>query len=99
MAEPLSPETVARIAALARLELSEEETALFATQLADILALADQVRAVDTTGIDEFAHARNAAPPRPDEPAPPLDRAAVMAQAPEADPTTGLFKVPRVLGA
>ena len=42
---------VERIAALARLELTEDEKHLFTRQLADILSYAEQLQAVDTTGV------------------------------------------------
>ena len=42
---------VERIAALAHLELTDDEKQLFTKQLADILAYAEQVQAVDTTGV------------------------------------------------
>jgi len=47
---------VERIAALAQLELSEEEKLLFTRQLADILAYAEQVQAIDTSGVPATAH-------------------------------------------
>jgi aspartyl-tRNA(Asn)/glutamyl-tRNA(Gln) amidotransferase subunit C len=47
---------VERIAALARLELSDDEKTLFTRQIIDILAYAGQVQAVDTSGIAPMAH-------------------------------------------
>ena len=56
-------EQVSAIAALAHLELDASEIELFARQLADILAYAEQVQQVDTTGVPPTAHvlARHAA--------------------------------------
>src|SRR5215510_16196873 len=51
MATVLSPADVDRIAALARLELTDDERARFATQLTAILAYADQVQQVDTSSV------------------------------------------------
>src|SRR6476619_5971877 len=51
MADTLTRADVERIAALARLELTPDEVTLFAGQLTAILAYADQVQAVDTSGI------------------------------------------------
>ena len=51
MAEILTPADVERIATLARLELTADEVALFADQLTAILAYADQVQQVDTSGV------------------------------------------------
>src|ERR671927_65376 len=47
---------VERIAALAQLELTDEEKQTFARQLADILHYAEQVQAVDTAGVPPMAH-------------------------------------------
>jgi aspartyl-tRNA(Asn)/glutamyl-tRNA(Gln) amidotransferase subunit C len=52
MADTLTRADVERIAALARLELTPDEVTLFAGQLTAILAYADQVQQVDTSGID-----------------------------------------------
>lgn len=52
MAETLTRADVERIAALARLELTPDEVTLFAEQLTAILAYADQVQQVDTSGLD-----------------------------------------------
>lgn len=87
-----------RIATLARLELTDDETALFADQLTAILAYADDVRRVETTGV-AAAIPTTESRLRADELAPSLDRDAVLSQAPDADGAAGLFKVPRVLGS
>jgi aspartyl/glutamyl-tRNA(Asn/Gln) amidotransferase C subunit len=47
---------VERIAALAHLELTAEEKDLFGRQLAGILDYAQQLRAVDTTGVPATSH-------------------------------------------
>jgi aspartyl-tRNA(Asn)/glutamyl-tRNA(Gln) amidotransferase subunit C len=99
MPQSLTPADVRHIASLARLQLTEEEATLFVRQLGDILAFADQVRDVDTTGIAPFAHAGSGAPLRPDRPEPCLPRDALLEHAPDANVTAGLFKVPRVLGS
>jgi aspartyl-tRNA(Asn)/glutamyl-tRNA(Gln) amidotransferase subunit C len=101
---------VERIAALAHLELTDEETQLFTRQLADILSYAEQLQAIDTTGVPATAHV-NAADPsttlgagrsagveRPDEPRPSLSTEDALANAPDAAPDAGLFRVPRVIG-
>jgi aspartyl-tRNA(Asn)/glutamyl-tRNA(Gln) amidotransferase subunit C len=56
----LSPEQIARIAHLARLELSESEAAGMRAQLNDILAMVDQMGAVDTTGVEPMSHPQEA---------------------------------------
>jgi aspartyl-tRNA(Asn)/glutamyl-tRNA(Gln) amidotransferase subunit C len=98
MATVLSPADVDRIAALARLELTDDERVRFATQLSAILAYADQVQQVDTSAVAAAPSAGDSRM-RDDTPVPSLDRDVVLAQAPAADRGAGLFKVPRVLGS
>ena len=90
---------VAKIAALANLELDAGELEVFARQLAEILAYADQVQQIDTTGVPPTASVvmRHAAD-RADERRPSLDRDAALANAPDAALAAGLFRVPRVIG-
>ena len=99
MSTPLSLADVERIAALAHLELTDDEKHLFTRQLAEILAYAEQVQAIDTSGVPATAHvlARPRAE-REDTPRPSLTVAEALANAPDADLEAGLFKVPRVIG-
>jgi aspartyl-tRNA(Asn)/glutamyl-tRNA(Gln) amidotransferase subunit C len=89
---------VERIAALAQLELTAAEKELFTRQLADILAYAEQVQAVDTSGVPATAHVLAEHVERDDAPRPPLPRDEALAGAPDAAPDAGLFRVPRVIG-
>jgi len=90
---------VERIAALAQLELTDEEKHLFTRQLADILHYAEQVQAVDTSGVPATAHVNSTQQTeRDDEPRPSLSTEDAMANAPDAAPDAGLFRVPRVIG-
>jgi aspartyl-tRNA(Asn)/glutamyl-tRNA(Gln) amidotransferase subunit C len=89
---------VERVAHLARLELTDDEKDLFARQLAEILAYAEQIQRVATDGIPPTSHAGDAAMMRDDEVRPSLPRDASLAAAPGGDSGAGLFKVPRVLG-
>jgi aspartyl-tRNA(Asn)/glutamyl-tRNA(Gln) amidotransferase subunit C len=52
----LSLEQIHRIAHLARLELAQSEAAAMQQQLNDILAMVDQMAAVDTTGVAPMSH-------------------------------------------
>jgi aspartyl-tRNA(Asn)/glutamyl-tRNA(Gln) amidotransferase subunit C len=100
MADTLTRTDVERIATLARLELTPGEVTLFADQLTAILAYADQIQQVDTSGIVVgVGDAGGTAPGRDDVPAPSLDLNLVLGQAPAADRAAGLFKVPRVIGS
>lgn len=98
MAETRDDFDVTRIAALARIELTPEEIELFSRQLTDILAYADAVQQIDTTGVPPTSHAGAGEPIwRDDVVQPSLDRERVLAEAPGASPRAGLFKVPKVL--
>jgi aspartyl-tRNA(Asn)/glutamyl-tRNA(Gln) amidotransferase subunit C len=90
---------VERIAALAQLELTDEEKQLFTRQLADILEYAQQVQAIDTSGVPATAHVHaGQRTERDDEPRPSLPVADAIANAPDPNPDAGLFRVPRVIG-
>jgi aspartyl-tRNA(Asn)/glutamyl-tRNA(Gln) amidotransferase subunit C len=99
MPASLTREAVANIAALANLELDPSELDLFARQLGEILAYAEQVQQIDTTGVPPTAgiSTRHAAD-RPDDVRPSLDRDEVLANAPDAARDAGFFRVPRVIG-
>ena len=89
---------VERIAALAHLELTDDEKQLFARQLADILSYAEQLQSVDTAGVPATAHVNAAQRDRADDPRPSLSVDDAVANAPDADADAGLFRVPRVIG-
>jgi aspartyl-tRNA(Asn)/glutamyl-tRNA(Gln) amidotransferase subunit C len=98
-AEGFTAKDVERLARLARLALTPDEIALYSRQLADFLAYAEQVQQLDTSGIAPTSHAIGAPTElRDDEMVPCLPREDALSQAPEAARTTGLFKVPRVIG-
>jgi aspartyl-tRNA(Asn)/glutamyl-tRNA(Gln) amidotransferase subunit C len=97
MPHALSREDVLRIADLARLELTPDEIDLFTGQLASILEYVEQIRALDTTGVEPTSHAVNRPLEREDRPQTSLDRSTALANAPDAASEAGLFKVPRVL--
>lgn len=99
MSSGLTFDDVERIAALAHLELTPDEKQLFTRQLADILAYAQQVQALDTSGVPATAHVHaSQRTERADEPHSSLPRADALSNAPDADVDAGLFRVPRVIG-
>jgi len=98
MSAPLTVADVERIAALAHLELTDDEKQLFTRQLADILAYAEQVQQVDTTGVAATAHVNAHEAEREDEPRPSLTVSDALANAPNPARDAGLFRVPRVIG-
>jgi aspartyl-tRNA(Asn)/glutamyl-tRNA(Gln) amidotransferase subunit C len=89
-------ETVDHVARLARLSLTDEERRLFARQLEEILAWAESLQALDTSGVPPMTRPREASALREDEPREGLGRGTAFDQAPDA--ADGLFRVPRVLG-
>jgi aspartyl-tRNA(Asn)/glutamyl-tRNA(Gln) amidotransferase subunit C len=93
----LTTADVERIAALAHLELTGEEKELFTRQLADILSYAEQLQAVDTTGVPATAHVNAAQRDRDDETRPSLPVEDAIVNAPDGAPDAGLFRVPRVI--
>jgi aspartyl-tRNA(Asn)/glutamyl-tRNA(Gln) amidotransferase subunit C len=102
MSNGLTRDDVERMAALARLALSDAEVTLFAEQLGNILAHARQLQRVDTSGVPPTAHIAvpsALAPLRDDAPRPCLERDTLLDQAPDVDRARGLLKVPRVLGS
>ena len=99
MSSRLTIADVERIAALAHLELTAGEKELFTRQLADILAYAEQLQAIDTSGVPATAHVHGGErSEREDEPHVSLTIEEAVANAPDASREAGLFRVPRVIG-
>lgn len=93
----ISAEDVAKVARLARLDLTDEELDRFTGQLASILGHAEDLDAIDVAGLKATAHPLELVNVlRADEPRQSLEVDAVLAMAPEAD--DGRFKVPPVMG-
>ncbi|MBK7949370.1 MAG: Asp-tRNA(Asn)/Glu-tRNA(Gln) amidotransferase subunit GatC [Deltaproteobacteria bacterium] len=87
---------VARVAALARLALSEAEIDGMAHDLEQILAHVASLDALDTRDVPPTLHGFDLPTPlRPDRPAPPLDPELAVANAPARQGTA--FLVPKVL--
>ena len=98
MAKRLARAEVERIAALAHLDLTADETALLAKQLGQILEYAERLREVDTTAVAAaWRPPGGAAALREDVPRPSLARDDALAGAPDAA-DGGLFRVPKVIG-
>jgi aspartyl-tRNA(Asn)/glutamyl-tRNA(Gln) amidotransferase subunit C len=89
-------ETVEHVARLARLSLTHEEKQLFARQLEEILAWAESLQALDTSGVPPMSQPGDSSSLRADEASESLGRDAVLGGAP--DPAEGFFRVPRVMG-
>jgi aspartyl-tRNA(Asn)/glutamyl-tRNA(Gln) amidotransferase subunit C len=92
----LDLEDIARIARLARIELSPAESEDTRNQMNAILGFVEQLQAVDTTGIEPMAHAVDVFQRlRPDVATETDRRAEFQAVAPETE--AGLYLVPRVV--
>lgn len=93
----ITEDDVRHVARLARLDVTDDEVALFAGQLAAVLQHAQDVEALDVADVPPTAH------PLPldnvfrdDVASGSLDRDEVLAMAPAAE--DGRFRVPRILG-
>jgi len=101
MTAKVTVEEVERVAELAHLELTPEETPGMLNDLNAILDYVAELNELDTTGVSPLAQVselKNAAGEsvlRNDLLRPSLDRAVVMSQAPETD--QAFFKVPKVI--
>jgi aspartyl-tRNA(Asn)/glutamyl-tRNA(Gln) amidotransferase subunit C len=92
----LTPDDVRRLARLARIAIRPDEQAAVLERLNGVLALVEQIRAVDTTGIEPMAHAVDIAQRlRPDEVRERDQRALYQSVAPAVD--EGLYLVPKVI--
>ena len=92
----LDKATVAHIATLARIRLSEEELEPLADELSHILTWADQLNEVDTSGVAPMASAAAASlPMRIDAVTDGGCREAILGNAPRA--SRGFFTVPKVV--
>lgn len=100
MPTDLGAAEIVRIARLARLQLTPEETERFSRQLGRVLAYAEQVQTIDTSGVPPLSHPFPDEDPhdRADETRTSLDRDDALRNAPDADRSAGLFRVPRVIG-
>jgi len=96
----LTSTDIARIANLARLELSPDHSARMLGQLNSFFDIVEQMRAVDTTGIEPLAHPVAAIGDialrlREDVASEPNQREANQQSAPDVQ--KGLFLVPKVI--
>ena len=96
----LNSQDIARIANLARLELSPDESARLLTQTNDFFNIVEKMRAVDAKGIEPLAHPLDAIQSmslrlRDDIASEPNNRDANQRTAPAVE--NGLFLVPKVI--
>ena len=96
----LTPQDIGRLAHLARLELSQNESERMLTQLNGFFDIVEKMRAVDTSGIEPMAHPVAAIQDivlrlRDDVASEPDQREANQQSAPAVE--RGLFLVPKVI--
>lgn len=92
----LSRSDVEKIAHLARLELREADIATYAENLSAILALVEQMNAVDTSTVEPLAHPLDTAQRlRPDVVTEADERQPLQSIAPQVE--AGLYLVPKVI--
>jgi aspartyl-tRNA(Asn)/glutamyl-tRNA(Gln) amidotransferase subunit C len=96
----LTPQDIARLANLARLELNPSESERMLTQINGFFDIVGKMRAVDTSGVEPLAHPVAAIQDvalrlREDVASEPNDREANQRSAPAVE--RGLFLVPKVI--
>ncbi len=92
----ISKEQVEHVAKLARLEVTEDEKAMFARQLSAILTYMDQLKEVDTEGVEPTATVLPTENVwREDAVKPSLTQEQALANAP--DQADGFFRVPKII--
>lgn len=96
MTDAISEKETRKVAALAKLALSDEEISLYRSQLSRVLEHVRELDALDAAGVEETVHALAPVEAlRADEPSPPADPAAFSALAPAF--SEGHFRVPKVV--
>lgn len=99
MTAKVTVQDVERVAELAHLELTPEESGRMLKDLNAILAYVAELNEIDSTGVEPLAQVSELSSvtgePRFDQLEPSLDRAVVMAEAPESN--GAFFKVPKVI--
>ena len=92
----LSEKDVQYVAKLSRLEVTDQETAKYTQQLANILQYVEQLNKLDTANVEPMTHPldmKNVF--RKDEVKPSLTQTEVLSNGPEVQ--SGHFKVPKIM--
>ena len=98
---PITEDDIRKIAALAHLEITEEEVRTLAPQIASIVSYVEQLNELDTSRVEPAIggltpEGERTAAARDDAARPSLGQALALEQAP--DPAHGHFRVPKVIG-
>ncbi len=92
----LTTDDVKKVARLARLAMTEPEISAAHTQLASIFGLIEEMRAVETAGVEPMAHAQDLSQRlRDDKVTETNQREAFQSIAPQVE--AGLYLVPQVI--
>jgi len=92
----LDKSDIEKLAVLARINISDEESQLVTERISSVLDLVDQLQAQNTDGIEPMAHPMDAIQSlRTDKVIETDDRENLMSNAPAAE--SGLFLVPKVI--
>lgn len=92
----LSKSDIEKLAVLARINISDEESQLVTERISSVLDLVDQLQAQDTDGVEPMAHPMDAIQTlRTDQVTEGDDRDNLMSNAPASE--SGLFLVPKVI--
>ena len=92
----ISADEVRKVAKLAKLHIADEDVALFATQLSRIVDMVEQLKSVNTDGVEPLAHAMDIhSVLRADVVQAGLSREAALANSPQHDDEC--FRVPPVM--
>jgi aspartyl-tRNA(Asn)/glutamyl-tRNA(Gln) amidotransferase subunit C len=97
----INRDVIAHLERLARIHLSSDEVDAITAQLDRIVDMVESLQAVDVSGVEptlgmSHENAAEGEHTRADHAVPGLERAVVLAQAPDA--TREFFRVPRVIG-
>ncbi|WP_045214935.1 Asp-tRNA(Asn)/Glu-tRNA(Gln) amidotransferase subunit GatC [Desulfonatronovibrio magnus] len=92
----ISPQQIAKIASLARLELKDDQILKFAQQFNDIIGYMDKMNSLDTRGIEPmYSPCENTSVMRPDEVINEHERSKLLSNAPMQDGK--YFIVPKII--
>ena len=97
---PINESDIEKVAQLAHLEITTEELKVFAPQIAEILTYVEQLKELDTSNVQPSLggltpEGQQTDSSRPDNVAPSLGQKVALEEAP--DPSSGYFRVPKVL--
>ncbi len=98
---PITEDDIRKIAALAHLEITEDELHTLAPQIASIVSYVEQLNELDTSRVEPAIggltpEGERTPATREDDTRPSLGQRLALEQAP--DPSHGHFRVPKVLG-